>query len=182
MSDSGVGFSSLTNRVCFLHLCLQGDLEHMEGDKFQEEIKCLMEVKHKNVIRFLGYCADAQGRVVDFEGSFVMADVQRQFLCFKYRHKDTHSGVEWRGHHQIIKGNHKGLGYLHRNHIVHLDLKPDNILLDDNMVPKIADFGLSKYFRAGLSFQNLDEHRVIWLQNSTVKKAHSSQTYIVWVL
>ncbi|VAI50098.1 unnamed protein product [Triticum turgidum subsp. durum] len=129
----------------------------MEGDKFQEEIKCLIEVKRKNITRFLGYCADTQGRVVDFEGSFVMADVRRQFLCFKYRHKDTYSGVEWREHYQIIKGNCKGLWYLHRNHIVHLDLKPDNILLDDNMVP-IADFGLSKYFRAGLSFQNLDEH------------------------
>jgi len=131
----------------------------MQGDKFQEEVKCLMEVKHKNAVRFLGYCTDTQGRTVDFEGSFVMADVRRQFLCFKYRHKDTCSGVEWRGHYQIIKGNCKGLWYLHRNHIVHLDLKPDNILLDDNMVPKIADFGLSKYFRAGLSFQNLDEHR-----------------------
>jgi serine/threonine protein kinase len=39
-----------------------------------------------------------------------------------------------------------GLLYLHENRIVHLDLKPANILLDDNMVPKIADFGLSRCF------------------------------------
>ena len=75
----------------------------MEGDTFQEEVKCLMEVKHKNVAQFLGYCADTQGRVVDFEGRFVMADARRQFLCFKYRRKDTYSGVEWREHYEIIK-------------------------------------------------------------------------------
>jgi len=45
----------------------------------------------------------------------------------------------------MIRGICEGLQYLHENHIVHLDLKP-NILLDDKMVPKIADFGLSRCF------------------------------------
>jgi len=47
---------------------------------------------------------------------------------------------------QLIKGICEGLHYLHENHIVHLDLKPGNILLDNDMVPKIADFGLSRCF------------------------------------
>ena len=46
----------------------------------------------------------------------------------------------------MIRGICEGLQYLHENHIVHLDLKPANILLDDKMVPKIADFGLSRCF------------------------------------
>jgi len=53
---------------------------------------------------------------------------------------------EWREHHEIIKGICEGLHYLHEIQILHLDLKPANILLEDNMVPKIADFGLSRCF------------------------------------
>ncbi|XP_051179805.1 uncharacterized protein [Lolium perenne] len=127
---------------------------HIQDEKFQEEVKCLMKVKHNNVVRFLGYCADTQGRLVDFEGNMVMADVRQRLLCFEYLQKgclhdyitDAYSGLEWTQRYEIIKGICKGLKYLHDNHIVHLDLKPANILLDDNMVPKIADFGLAKCF------------------------------------
>ena len=59
---------------------------------------------------------------------------------------DASCGLEWRARYQIIKGVCEGLHYLHQNDIVHLDLKPANILLDDNMVPKIADFCLPRVF------------------------------------
>jgi serine/threonine protein kinase len=39
-----------------------------------------------------------------------------------------------------------GLYYLHQKHIVHLDIKPTNLLLDYNVMPKIADFGISRCF------------------------------------
>jgi serine/threonine protein kinase len=48
---------------------------------------------------------------------------------------------------EIIKGICHGLRYLHTDcQIVHLDLKPENILLDDNMEPKITDFGMCRLF------------------------------------
>jgi serine/threonine protein kinase len=59
---------------------------------------------------------------------------------------DASCEPEWTQYYQIIKGICTGLLYLHENRIVHLDLKPANILLDDNLVPKIADFGLSRCF------------------------------------
>ncbi|KAM0836300.1 hypothetical protein ACQ4PT_062435 [Festuca glaucescens] len=56
-------------------------------------------------------------------------------------------GLEWHMRYEIIKGVCRGLHHLHAEcHIVHLDLKPENILLDDNMKPKIADFGMSRLF------------------------------------
>jgi serine/threonine protein kinase len=67
---------------------------------------------------------------------------------------DESSRLDWRTCYKIIKGVCGGLHYLHEEcrsqindaFIVHMDLKPANILLDVNMVPKVADFGLSKLF------------------------------------
>ena len=46
----------------------------------------------------------------------------------------------------MIKGICEGLHYLHQINILHLDLTPGNILLDEDMMPKITDFGLSRCF------------------------------------
>uniref|UniRef100_A0ACD5XL86 Uncharacterized protein n=1 Tax=Avena sativa TaxID=4498 RepID=A0ACD5XL86_AVESA len=124
----------------------------MDETKFHREVECLMQVKHKNVVRFLGYCADRQGNMERYNGKLVMADVHQRLLCFEYIPKgsldkyiiDAHR--EWGMCYKIIRGICEGLQYLHENHIVHLDLKPGNILLDNNMIPKITDFGLSRCF------------------------------------
>jgi serine/threonine protein kinase len=63
---------------------------------------------------------------------------------------DQSGRFEWDTYFKIIKGISLGLCYLHEQKqngpIIHLDLKPSNILLDDNMIPKIADFGISRLF------------------------------------
>jgi serine/threonine protein kinase len=56
----------------------------MDEMKFHREIECLMQVKHKNVVRFLGYCADRQGNMERYNGKLVMADVHQRLLCFEY--------------------------------------------------------------------------------------------------
>uniref|UniRef100_A0ACD5ZGC7 Uncharacterized protein n=1 Tax=Avena sativa TaxID=4498 RepID=A0ACD5ZGC7_AVESA len=127
---------------------------YMYEKEFHREVECLMMVKHKNVVRFLGYCANTQGSMEKYKGKFVMADVQQRLLCFEYLPKgslheyitDTTSGLQWRDRYHIIKGICQGLHYLHHANIVHLDLKPGNILLDGNLVAKITDFGLSRCF------------------------------------
>lgn len=57
-------------------------------------------------------------------------------------------GLGWQKRYEIIKGICEGLKYLQmglENRLYHLDLKPDNILLDKSLVPKITDFGLSRF-------------------------------------
>ncbi|CAL4995150.1 unnamed protein product [Urochloa decumbens] len=126
----------------------------LDEKRFTREIQCLMMSRHNNVMRFLGYCADIQGEMVDCAGKNVLADRRTRLLCFEFLPRgslqnyiaDPSAVLEWRTRYQIIRGICEGLHYLHEENIVHRDLKPANILLDHNMVPKIADFGLSQCF------------------------------------
>jgi serine/threonine protein kinase len=61
----------------------------MYEKEFRRDVECLMMAKHKNVVRFLGYCADTQGTMARHEAKFVMADVQQRLLCFEYLPKGS---------------------------------------------------------------------------------------------
>ncbi|CAN6373198.1 unnamed protein product, partial [Urochloa humidicola] len=109
----------------------------------------------KNIVRCLGYCFDAQGELVPYNGKCVLGETRRRLLCFEYLPnkslhdylKDGSHGHEWATRYQLIEGICQGVRYLHGvQRINHLDLKPENILLSADMVPKIADFGLSRRF------------------------------------
>ncbi|KAL6640389.1 hypothetical protein ACP70R_021512 [Stipagrostis hirtigluma subsp. patula] len=128
--------------------------------QFEDELTCLIRVKHKNIVRFLGYCSDTQQQLILYNGRHVLADVRRRFLCFEYvpnkgLHeylKDESHGRELHTRYRLIEGICQGLRYLHiEERINHLDLKPENILLDADMVPKITDFGISRRFSGSQS-------------------------------
>jgi serine/threonine protein kinase len=70
--------------------------------------------------------------------------------------------LEWKQRFNIALGVAKGLAYLHHEcleWVIHCDVKPENILLDQNLEPKIADFGLAKLFNRGGSSQNVSRVR-----------------------
>lgn len=76
----------------------------------------------------------------------VLCSFQLLNLSWSLSSSDRSNSMAWGTCFKIIKGICNGLLFLHRIPIIHMDLKPENILLDDNMNPKIADFGLSRLF------------------------------------
>ncbi|KAL6908192.1 hypothetical protein ACP4OV_002362 [Aristida adscensionis] len=128
--------------------------------QFQDELTCLRRVKHRNIVRFLGYCSNTQVLPIEHKGRVVMAEERRRFLCFEYVPNTLHDYIKvesdgqekYDTHYKLLEGICYGLRYLHNEErIAHLDLKPENILVDVDKVPKITDFGLSRRFSGGHS-------------------------------
>uniref|UniRef100_A0A0E0EXN9 Protein kinase domain-containing protein n=1 Tax=Oryza meridionalis TaxID=40149 RepID=A0A0E0EXN9_9ORYZ len=132
------------------------EIHILEDDKFQKEVTFLMDLKHPNIVRFIGYCAESRWEALQLDGKkYVMVEMPRRLLCFEYLHNKSLDkyisaesyGLGWHMRYKIIRGISYGLQYIHEEcHIIHLDLKPENILMDDDMGPKIADFGMSRLF------------------------------------
>ncbi|KAK3162123.1 hypothetical protein QOZ80_1BG0085790 [Eleusine coracana subsp. coracana] len=127
----------------------------IQEKQFKNEVKNLMKVRNQNIVRFVGYCCETWEICMKHCTEQIFAEMPQRLLCFEYMPKgsldkyisDEPSMLDWYTCYKIIKGICCGLHYLHEKcHIIHLDLKPANILLDENMVPKIADFGTSKFF------------------------------------
>ncbi|KAM0850644.1 hypothetical protein ACQ4PT_052945 [Festuca glaucescens] len=133
-------------------------LHHLPGldDKeFRNEFNNLMRAQHKNIVRLIGYCYDIGHQRIKLNEEYIFAHLEERVLCLEYLEggsldnyvSDGSCGLDWHTCYAIIRGVCEGLNYLHngsKDPIFHLDLKPANILLNKVMIPKIADFGLSR--------------------------------------
>uniref|UniRef100_A0A0E0JS11 Receptor-like serine/threonine-protein kinase n=1 Tax=Oryza punctata TaxID=4537 RepID=A0A0E0JS11_ORYPU len=112
-----------------------------QGEKeFRAEVSTIGKIHHKNLIRLLGFCCGGSKRLLVYE--YMPNGSLDQHLFGK-----SNLTLSWSTRYQIAIGIAKGLAYLHeecRDCIIHCDIKPQNILLDESFVPKVADFGLSK--------------------------------------
>lgn len=59
-------------------------IDDFSEKQFEDELKCLKRVKHKNIVRFLGYCSDTPKEVAKYNGTYVLAENRRRILCFEY--------------------------------------------------------------------------------------------------
>ncbi|KAB2616948.1 G-type lectin S-receptor-like serine/threonine-protein kinase RLK1 [Pyrus ussuriensis x Pyrus communis] len=118
-----------------------------EGEKeFQTELKVIGKTHHKNLVRLLGYCLDGPKRLLVYE---YMSNGSLADVLFTPDGKPS-----WEERMRIARNIARGFLYLHEEcdtQIIHCDIKPQNILMDEYMCPKISDFGLAKLLKADQS-------------------------------
>ncbi|KAK4352543.1 hypothetical protein RND71_028061 [Anisodus tanguticus] len=118
--------------------------EHLNDtleDEFAQEIAILRQVRHKNVVRFIGACTNSPHLCI-------VTEYMPGGSLYEYLHKN----------HVVLKLSQllsfaidvcKGMEYLHQNNIIHRDLKTANLLMDSNNVVKVADFGVARFQNKG---------------------------------
>ncbi|CAL5202596.1 unnamed protein product [Lathyrus oleraceus] len=124
------------NRVAAIKRLHEANQEESESE-FLAEVNIIGRLNHMNLIGMWGYCAEGKHRL----------------LVYEYMEKGTladnllSNELDWSKRYNIVMGTAKGLAYLHEEcleWILHCDIKPQNILVDSDYQPKVADFGLSK--------------------------------------
>ncbi|MQL74383.1 hypothetical protein Taro_006742 [Colocasia esculenta] len=120
-------------------------LDDASEKEFENEVRIIARTHHKNLVRLLGYCNEGPHRLLVYE-------YMSNGSLFDLLRGSTR--LHWDTRVQLAFGIARGVLYLHEDcstQIIHCDIKPQNILIDDNFTPRISDFGMSKLLRADQS-------------------------------
>ncbi|KAJ8775220.1 hypothetical protein K2173_020224 [Erythroxylum novogranatense] len=111
------------------------------GQDFINEVGTIGTIHHVNVVKLIGFCVQGLKRALVYE--FMPNGSLDKYLFSS----EINNSISTEKMYEISLGVAHGIEYLHRGcamQILHFDIKPHNILLDENFVPKVSDFGIAK--------------------------------------
>ncbi|KAF2556939.1 hypothetical protein F2Q68_00013221 [Brassica cretica] len=140
-------------------------------EEFKNEVKLISKLQHRNLVRILGCCVELEEKMLIYEylpnksldcfifGKFNISNkfkfpaskgsMSLLYLLSSSLDEEQRAALDWPVRKGIIRGIARGTMYLHQDsrlRIIHRDLKASNILLDNEMIPKISDFGMARIF------------------------------------
>ncbi|CAJ2674598.1 unnamed protein product [Trifolium pratense] len=126
------------------------------GQDFINEVATIGRIHHTNVVQLIGFCFEGSKRALVYE--FMPNGSLDKYISSR---EDAIS-LTYKQMYQISLGVARGISYLHEGcdmQILHFDIKPHNILLDENFIPKVSDFGLAKLYPNDMSIVTLTAAR-----------------------
>jgi serine/threonine protein kinase len=138
------------------------------GEDFINEVASICKTSHVNVVTLLGFCLDGTKKALIYE--FMFNGSLEKFIHNHNKESEKTEktitspspSLSWENLHQIAIGIARGLEYLHKGcntRILHFDIKPHNILLDETYRQKISDFGLAKLSTSNESIISMSNAR-----------------------
>ncbi|EOA38000.1 hypothetical protein CARUB_v10009469mg [Capsella rubella] len=151
IGEGGYGVVYRGELVNGTHVAVKKILNHLgQAEKeFRVEVDAIGHVRHKNLVRLLGYCIEGTHRILVYE--YMNNGNLEEWLHGAMKH---HGYLTWEARMKVLTGTSKALAYLHEAiepKVVHRDIKSSNILIDDRFNAKISDFGLAKLLGDGKS-------------------------------
>jgi serine/threonine protein kinase len=126
------------------------------GQDFINEVATIGRIHHVNVVQLIGFCVERSKRALVYE---FMPNGSLNNYIFS---PEVSTLLSYEKMHEIALGVARGIEYLHQGcdmQILHFDIKPHNILLDENFTPKVSDFGLAKLYPANNNIVSLTAAR-----------------------
>ncbi|PON39366.1 Mitogen-activated protein kinase kinase kinase [Parasponia andersonii] len=112
------------------------------GQDFINEVATIGRIHHVNVVRLIGFCVEGSRRALIYD--FMPNGSLDKFI---FSREEINKSLSFKEIFEISLGIARGIDYLHRGcdmQILHFDIKPHNILLDEKFTPKVSDFGLAR--------------------------------------